>query len=127
MNSCAWYRERTRGEVERREAREGNGEWESRERGDLVLDVVTGSRVDGGRGLRRPARSRPRSNLDRALSGGWKDGWIGKAGEALIGATGKTRWTRGSGRIPMWELASGGARRKDGATFLDFRVALIHI
>ena len=40
MNSCTWYRERTRGEVERREAREGNGEWKSRERGDLVLDVV---------------------------------------------------------------------------------------
>ena len=50
MNSCTWYRERTRGEVERREAREGNGEWESRERGDLVMDVVAGSRGGGERG-----------------------------------------------------------------------------
>ena len=52
MNSCTWYRERTRGEVERREAREGNGEWKSRERGDLVLDVVgySGEVLGGRRG-----------------------------------------------------------------------------
>ena len=53
--------------------------------------------------------------------------WIGKAGEALIGATGKTRWTRGSGRIPMWDLIVAAARRNDGTVPLDFRVGLIHI
>ena len=40
---------------------------------------------------------------------------------------GRRRWTRGSGRIPMWDLIVAAARRNDGTVPLDFRVGLIRI
>ena len=59
--------------------------------------------------------------------GSKSSGMRGARAPAGLGRRGRRRWTRGSGRIPMWDLIVVAARRNGGTVLFDFRVAPIFI